>query len=189
LVSVVLAGYTTFVTYTLCVYIASYLTEELHYPTEIALLITAAVGLVESLAAPFFALLSDIYGRVRIMSIGTFAIMLLALPLFQTLHHSTTPLLILNLSILAICLAAFDGPMMAYVLDEFSIGKRYTALGVSYNLGVAIIGGGAPLILSYLIAKTHNKAMPGSFLTGLALTTIIVLLSYTCYKKPKIIPT
>jgi len=183
--SVLLAGYTTFVTYTLCVYTASYLTEELHYATEVALLITAAVGLVESLAAPLFAYLSDLYGRVKIMSIGTLGIIMLAIPLFEGLNHGSWQLITLNLCTLAICLATFDGPMMAYVLDQFSVGKRYSALGVSYNLGVALMGGSAPLLLSYLIAKTHNKAMPGIFLTGLATITLTALLSFAFYRKFK----
>lgn len=181
--SAIISAYTTFITYTLLVYMATYLTEELHYPIETALLITSLVGLIESVAATFFSYLSDLFGRFTIMCLGTIGMLALAVPLFNYLQTGSLFVVVGCLTILALCLASFDGPMIAYILDQFNVGKRYSALGVSYNLGVGIIGGSAPLLLSWLIAKTHNSLMPGYFLAGLAIVVLTTLGIYSAKVK------
>jgi MHS family proline/betaine transporter-like MFS transporter len=183
LISIALAAYTSFVTCALLVYMADYLKTNLHQSLTASLLITAFVGLIEALAALLFAYLSDLIGRLKVMLSGIICILLFAVPLFQLMQNNSLFMLVFSLILLACCLAAVDGPMAAYIIEQFQISERYSGLGVSYNLGVGILGGAAPLILTYLIEQTHNALIPGLFIAVLAVIVLLSLTLYTYWKK------
>jgi MHS family proline/betaine transporter-like MFS transporter len=53
---------------------------------------------------------------------------------------------------------------------------RYTALSIGYNTAVAIFGGFAPFIATYLVSATGSPYAPAFYVIAAALVTLIVLL-------------
>lgn len=62
----------------------------------------------------------------------------------------------------------FSVPNLASALPAlFPTEHRYSAIGIAYNLAVAILGGTAPFIIASLIELTGNDMMPTCYLMAL----------------------
>jgi len=48
-------------------------------------------------------------------------------------------------------------------------------MAISYNLGVTVFGGFAPLTVTWLIAITGNKLMPAFYIIAAAMLSIVVV--------------
>ena len=78
--------------------------------------------------------------------------------------------------VLSLFLGAFSGAVGTAVADLFPVGVRATGMTVSYNFGVTIFGGFAPLIVTWLIATTGSPLAPAYYdMAGLILALIAVL--------------
>ena len=62
--------------------------------------------------------------------------------------------------VLAVLLAAAIGPQPTYLVELIPPRARYSLLSLGYNLALGICGGGAPLIDTYLIQQTGDRAAP-----------------------------
>jgi MFS transporter, MHS family, proline/betaine transporter len=186
IISIILSAYTGTATYTLLVFMAAYLQTHLAMSAKSALLITAFIGLIESLFSPLFGWLTDVIQHTKPMLAATISMMLLAIPVFMVLESThSIGIMISLLSLLAFCLAAFDGPLSSFLPMLFPTAYRYSGTTVSFNIGGAMIGGFAPFWLSFLIAKTHHLAVPGFYLTGFATLSVFILLYYQWQSRSK----
>jgi MHS family proline/betaine transporter-like MFS transporter len=73
-------------------------------------------------------------------------------------------------------LSFFSGPGPAAYCELFPTRVRYTALSIGYNVAVAIFGGFAPFISTWLIQVTGSNLAPGYYLVAAALISFIVIL-------------
>ena len=53
---------------------------------------------------------------------------------------------------------------------------RYTALSIGYNIAVAIFGGFAPFIATFLVRTTGNNHAPAGYVIIAAIVTLVILL-------------
>jgi MHS family proline/betaine transporter-like MFS transporter len=53
---------------------------------------------------------------------------------------------------------------------------RYTALSIGYNIAVAIFGGFAPFIATFLVRTTGNNHAPAAYVIIAAIVTLVILL-------------
>ena len=53
---------------------------------------------------------------------------------------------------------------------------RCTAVGLGYNLGLGIFGGTAPLIATYLVARTADDFTPAYYVMAMAVVSFVALL-------------
>jgi MHS family proline/betaine transporter-like MFS transporter len=53
---------------------------------------------------------------------------------------------------------------------------RYTALSVGYNIAVAIFGGFAPFIATFLVHETGSTQAPAFYVIAAAVVTGVILL-------------
>jgi MHS family proline/betaine transporter-like MFS transporter len=58
----------------------------------------------------------------------------------------------------------------------FGIRHRGIGLSVGYALGIAVFGGFAPFINTWLVAQTRDSRAPGLYLAVASITTIIAIL-------------
>lgn len=175
LICIILSAYLGFASWTILVYMASYLKINLGFDTKIALALIAMTGLVEALFSPLFGFLSDIFRRRLVLSIAAMCMTVLSIPLFVLLQTDNIVLIAGVLIILAICLAAFDGPLSAFLPLRFSIYMRYSGLAIGFNIGAGVIGGSSPLLLTWLSSYNENHLLPGFFLAGLSFISVVTL--------------
>ncbi len=159
------------------VYLITYLSRNLHYPLDQALL-SNTIGLAAFTAlVPLMGALSDLIGRRLPLLIGATGLALLALPLFLLLGlRDFTPILMAQFAF-AVLVACYAGPMCAAVVELFPPQGRYTAVSLAYNIGLALFGGTAPLIATFLIEQSGNMLSPAWYLIACAVLSGLAVLS------------
>ncbi|MCM3503174.1 MFS transporter [Microbacterium sp. P26] len=116
-------------------------------------------------ATLFFAVLSDRFGRVRMMIVGFVVTGLLVWVAFALLSQPNLGAVLVAFIILQpIGNAMITGPLAAYMADLFPVRNRFTGVGVSYQLAATIAAGFAPLIATGLVSAAGGGTY---LLTGL----------------------
>jgi MFS transporter, MHS family, proline/betaine transporter len=72
--------------------------------------------------------------------------------------------------------APYAGASPALYAEIFPTRVRYTALSIGYNIAVAIFGGFAPFITTFLVWVTGNNRAPAMYVVAGALVTLMFLL-------------
>lgn len=159
--------------YVLLTYMPTYVSETLGLSLASALTANA-IGLVVLMGLiPFTGALSDRIGRKPLL-IGFSALMVLVTyPLFLLVATQTFALIVVGQVLFGIVISLFSGPGPAAMVEMFPTNVRYSALGVSYNLAVALFGGTAPFIATFLIDRTGNNISPGFYLIAASVVTLI----------------
>ena len=65
-------------------------------------------------------------------------------------------------------------PCPAFYAEIFPTRVRYTALSIGYNIAVAIFGGFAPFIATFLVRVTGGNHAPAAYVIIAAIITLIV---------------
>jgi MHS family proline/betaine transporter-like MFS transporter len=85
----------------------------------------------------------------------------------------------------ALMIASFSGPGPAAILEIFPTRMRSTWMSAGYSLAVAIFGGFAPFIATWLIGRTGSPLSPTWYVIGAAIvsTLVIARLPETAHKE------
>jgi MHS family proline/betaine transporter-like MFS transporter len=138
------------------------------------------IGLVALVVLiPVTGLLSDRVGRKPLLlaSCGFFALLtwpLLSLMLGSGGAFGTVVLIQL---LFGVAIALFSGPGPAAIAEIFPTRGRSTWMSASYALAVAIFGGFAPYIATWLIANTGNPMSPALYVIGAAVVSFLTILT------------
>lgn len=170
----VLGGTAAF--YVLFVFIPTYAVRVLKLELGTALVAPIVAGAIVTVCCPLMGYLSDRIGRRRIMGTAIVVFAAAVYPAFQWLQAAP------NLTTLAtveagfgILFSAYAGPFSAAIAELFPVHGRATAMATAYNLGVSVFGGGAPFIVTWLIAVTGDPTAPAYYvLLGMALSLVAI---------------
>jgi MFS transporter, MHS family, proline/betaine transporter len=117
---------------------------------------------------PVAAMISDRIGRKPMLQLAALAYLLLTYPAFVILiAHPGGALLTVVQSGFGVLLSLYGGPVVAVLAELFPTRVRSTAVAVAYNL-VAMVGGFAPFIVTWLVAATGNPRAPAFYVIGAA---------------------
>ena len=145
------------------------------------------IGLLVLVAAiPAMGALSDRIGRKPLLLACCVAFALLSYPLFSVIvSGATLTTVILVQIVFALMIAAFSGPGPAAIAEIFPTSSRSTWMSTGYSLAVAIFGGFAPYIATWLIGATGSPLAPTYYLIAAAIvsTLVIVNLRETAHAK------
>jgi len=138
--------------------------EGLGLPFREALFGIFICGLLLCVLCPLAGWLADRFGSRRIFCIGTLIFSTVSWPLLAWVVAAPdlTRLLVAQISV-ACVVCLIWGPMPGMMASLFPTGTRSTGMAVSYNLGVLLFGGLAPLTLAVLIEKTGSPLMPAYY--------------------------
>jgi MHS family proline/betaine transporter-like MFS transporter len=154
--------------YVLFVYMPTFAVRQLQLSFSSALLAPVAAACLNLLCTPVAAAISDRVGRKPMLQLATLAYLLLTYPAFAllTARPSVAVLTVVQLGF-AVLMALYGGPVVAVLAELFSTRVRSTAIAVAYNL-VAMVGGFAPFVVTWLIAATGNPRAPAFYVIGAA---------------------
>jgi len=125
---------------------------------------------------PVFGALSDTLGRKPLLVIGAGAICLFAYPLIFLLTSVPTVGMLIAVQVtMAVLIAVFTGPAPAALGELYPANVRSTGMSIAYNAAVAIFGGFAPFISTWLIAQTGNLLAPAAYVTAAAVFSLAAL--------------
>lgn len=160
----------------LILYMPTFAVKSLGVPAGAAYLGGVVAGLVTLVGAPLVGRLADRVGALRVMTWTAVAALVLAWPLFQIVIGSPSVVtLVLVTAVLGVVTACYFGPLPALLTSMFPTEVRTTGVSVAYNLGVTLIGGVAPLVLTWLIDVTHSLNSPSLYYMGVAVVSLIGL--------------
>jgi MHS family proline/betaine transporter-like MFS transporter len=136
------------------------------------------VGLaVLVLAIPVMGRLSDRVGRKPLLLACCVGFLLLSYPLFAAMVAGAgLGTVILIQIVFALLISAFSGPGPAAIAEIFPTSSRSTWMSTGYSLAVAIFGGFAPYIATWLIASTGSPVSPTYYLIAAAGVSTAVIL-------------
>jgi MHS family proline/betaine transporter-like MFS transporter len=70
----------------------------------------------------------------------------------------------------------YNAPLTGFQGMVFGIRHRGIGLSVGYALGIALFGGFAPFINTWLVAQTNDPRSPGLYLAVTSIVTIVAIL-------------
>ncbi|GAA1878690.1 MFS transporter [Paeniglutamicibacter psychrophenolicus] len=157
-------------------YMPTFAVKNLGIPATAAFLGGVVAGLVVLVGVPFVGHLADRIGPAKVMTYAAIGALLLAWPLFQLMvTKPTVPMLILVIGLLGVIMAFYFGPLPALLSSLFPSAIRGTGLAVTYNVGVTLLGGIAPLVLTWLLSVTGSLNAPSLYYMGIAVISLVGL--------------
>ncbi|TVT51586.1 MFS transporter [Amycolatopsis rhizosphaerae] len=118
-------------------------------PATAGLWATVAANLFFMVTLPLWGKLSDRFGRKPVFLVYGAAFLVLSFPLMAALNGSALRLGLL-MALALFFLGAFVGIMPAYFAELFPTHVRASGVGVPYSIMVALFGGTAPYVLTWL---------------------------------------
>lgn len=157
------------------VYLTTYLVDYSNLSQSRALAINTADMVVFMLMLPLIGFIADKTSRKALLLIGSGGVAVLAVPMFWLLHHPDPMLVSLGQLGLAAVLACFFAPLMATMIAQFPRPIRVTGYSIGYNIPLALFGGTAPLVATYLIHETNLQLAPSFYLVAAGILTFFVI--------------
>src|SRR5690349_12537686 len=158
-------------------YMPTFLQKQIGLPRTQALWVTSAGLLLLVIAAPLLGWCSDRIGRKPLLLFACLAFVVLPYPLIALLlsNPNAQAALVVQL-LLALAIAVFSGPGPAAIAEIFPTAGRSTWMSAGYSVAVALFGGFAPFIATWLIAHTGNPISPSFYVMAAAAVSMVVIL-------------
>jgi len=163
--------------YIVLTYMQTYITEQLGFSTTSASLSTMLTLLVGMVLIPPLGALSDRVGRKPVLMASCVGFVVLTYPLFLLLNAGNLAGAIAAHVALGALLAVYLSTTIAALTELFPTRVRYGGFSIGYNVSVAIFGGAAPFLATYLISVTGNPLSPAFYLIAAAIATAVTLLT------------
>ena len=164
--------------YLLFVWWPTYLTHIITPPVPHAMLANTLCMVALFILIPVGGWLSDLIGRRTVLVAAMGGIALVAYPLFVWTDQGTFgPALVAQL-IFTILMGGAVGPIPAAMMEMFPTRTRFSAVAVGYNVTLALFGGTAPLICTWLATRTGDLAAPAYYLIAMTLVSLAAALAW-----------
>lgn len=163
--------------YTLFVWMPTYLTHLVKPPVPHALLINTLAMILLVAVMPIAGACADRFGSRRVLGAASLATAVVVYPLFVWIDTGALVGVIVAQIVFALLNGAVQGPMPAAMAELFPAHVRYSAMGIGYNVSLALFGGTAPLVATWLIHVSGRLATPALYLIVIALVTFGVTMT------------
>ncbi|MBV8776296.1 MAG: MFS transporter [Alphaproteobacteria bacterium] len=127
-------------------------------------------------AIPVMGLLSDRLGRRPLLLTCTIGFIVLSYPIFALIVSGSRLGVILPVQIgISVLIAFFSGPGPAAIAEIFPTRARALWMSIGYSFAVAIFGGFAPYIATWLIDHTGSPLSPSFYVIACAIVSSVVI--------------
>lgn len=163
--------------YTVFTYLPTYFSTELGFSSTASFFSITVAGIVALILIPPLGALSDRVGRKPLLLASCVLFAVLTYPLFLLMNTGSLAAAILAHVALAVMEAIFVCTSLAAGAELFVTRVRYGGFSIGYNFSVAIFGGTAPYIATFLVANTGNPLSPAYYVIFGAIVSLITVLT------------
>ena len=121
-------------------------------------------------SAPLFALLSDVVGRRKVMAFGGIAMALFLYLYFPMVGVGSIALAVAAFAVTGLLTGVTQGPIPAFLGEQFPARMRYSGMSFSYQIGAALGGGTASFVATGLLILSDQNpisvSLYGTFAMG-----------------------
>ncbi|WP_347900989.1 MFS transporter [Pseudomonas purpurea] len=161
--------------YLVLTFVSTYMSSILKFDSGTTLLYVFVASLSAAFVMPFGGAFTDKYGRKPfLLVIGTLATLAMYW-LFKSAPTATPASFIYPLMAVAILFGLYASSTYALMSELLPTRIRSTGIAVAYNIPVAVFGGSAPLISTWLIKLTGDITSPWYFYIGTGVVSLIAL--------------
>ncbi|MGY8995188.1 MAG: MFS transporter, partial [Alphaproteobacteria bacterium] len=163
--------------YLMLVYITTYLMTVVGQDAQVAFEINTANMAILVLLIPLWGWISDRVGIQKVLVVTVVIAVFATIPLFWLIDHKDPLFEFLGQFGMVMLLAPYLSCFATRMAFLFPTSVRMSAFSTTYNIGLAVFGGTAPLAASYLIERDVGEFSPAYLLTGAAVLSLVALLS------------
>ncbi|MGU3468108.1 MFS transporter [Methylobacterium sp. C33D] len=163
--------------YVVFVYLVTFLHTVSGLPQHTAFLINSLAMVVQAVCIPIAGALSDRFGRKRVLVLTGAGLTLLSWPLFMLLTSGDTLLIVLSQVAFAILIAGNAAVVPTAFVEMFQHRSRCTALAISFNASMALVGGTAPMAATWIVHHLAWPTGPGLYVAVLSAISLAAVLT------------
>lgn len=180
-----LTGYGGITYFIVLTYLVSYLKDTAGVDQDLTYWIGTMSAAIYALTAIWFGALADKIGRKPPMWSAALALIVLPVPMFYLLTTGNIWLIAIANLVLLVPVMAWVGAVAVASSELLPVSHRNSAMGISYNVGSAVIGSTAPLIAQLLIGITGSALVPAWYLVvaSVLILPVIRSLPETAFRK------
>jgi MHS family proline/betaine transporter-like MFS transporter len=168
--------YNTVAYYIALIYMNSYIVSVGKLPQGTVLWIITGSLAVMIVLLPGLGALSDRVGRRPLLIGSCAAYIVLGYPFFLMASSGNLALTVFGMLLMMVCYAPYAATCASFLTEIIPTRVRYTSMSVGYNCAVAIFGGFAPFIATWLVRETGSPYAPAVYLIASAIITGVVVL-------------
>ena len=154
----------------LFLFIPTYLDKFLHFPVREVSWYASLFLFISILLYPGFGFIADKTDKTKWLAALSILSITMAFPIFYSYMHKQ---LLFPFAMSALLMALCWGFIPGILADLFPVKVRYSGIGISYNLALAIFGGLAPAMATLLIHLSHNLIYPAFILLSSGILSLI----------------
>ena len=139
------------------------------------LLANTLILFVVLFAKPFGGWLSDRTGRRRLMLALTIVAMILVYPALRLMVYGTPAQFMLGQSLMAVPLGMALGLQGAMLVEIFPLRTRVTSMSFAYSVTLALAGGTAPLVSTWLVERFGQPLVPAWYIMLYGLIGLVIM--------------
>ncbi|MFW2572226.1 MFS transporter [Legionella sp. 29fVS95] len=159
-------------------YMPTYLEHYIGFSFANAFIMNSLMLVIMLFTVPLAGLCGDYFTRRKTLIITSTAVIVFLLPCFYFLQSKSIFLALLALAIATVLSSLEQGNTLTAIVENCPENVRYSGIAFSYNLGNALFGGSAPLIITLLTERAGliTPAYYLIFMAGITLLTSTTLL-------------
>ncbi|MFK0089199.1 MFS transporter [Pseudomonas sp. NPDC090755] len=161
--------------YLVLTFASTYMSRILKFDSGTTLLYVFIASLSAAFVMPFGGMFTDKYGRKPFLMVVGVLATLAMFWFFKAAPTATPASFFLPLMAVAILFGLYASSTYATMSELLPTRIRSTGIAVAYNIPVAVFGGSAPLISTWLIQQTGDISSPWYFYIGTGIVSLIAL--------------
>ncbi len=170
-----LGGFASSGVYIIKTYVSVFYTNVMHLDNSVSLMYLSYTSFILMTCMPIAGAISDFIGRARTLNIAAWMTIIFTAPVMYAMASEYQWQQVAGLTMLGVLGGAMSGSAYIFAISLFEPRERFSGVSFSYNLGVAMFGGTAPMISRLLVETTEISYSPAFYLMGVSTLFLIVM--------------